>query len=47
MVRVGQGSSIYNLAGIVVPRGLVGWMIGLKSGMRGYEQDDEYVRVYS
>jgi len=29
-VRVGQGASLYSLVGAWAPRGLVGWMMGIR-----------------
>jgi len=45
IIRVGQGSEIYGFAGKVVPRGIVGWMMGLRGGLRGGEDEDGFVNV--
>ncbi|EQL29271.1 hypothetical protein BDFG_08077 [Blastomyces dermatitidis ATCC 26199] len=34
-VYVGKGSRIYSIVGNIVPSGLVGWMLGLRSGQSG------------
>lgn len=36
-VRAGAGSGIYGFVGRWVPRGLVGWMMGLRKVDSGYE----------
>lgn len=53
VVRVGQGSTTYGFVGKAVPRGLVGWMMSLRSspedkveGEDGNDKEDVYVRVY-
>jgi hypothetical protein len=56
VVRVGMGSSLYGFVGAWVPRGLVGWMMGVK-GVRetgtgivrkeqGKLEESGYVSVY-
>lgn len=44
IVRVGAGSGIYGFVGRWVPRGLVGWMMGIRK-VGGVERDVEFGRL--